>query len=33
VAADDYLDNGDLVVGGDEALAIEVLEVLRAFVE
>ena len=33
VAADDYLDNGDLVVGGDEALAIAVLEVLRAFVE
>lgn len=33
VAADDYLDIGDLVVGGDEALAIAVLEVLRAFVE
>ena len=33
VAADDYLDDGDLVVGGDEALAIAVLEFLRAFVE
>jgi uncharacterized protein (TIGR03083 family) len=33
VAADDYLDDGDLVVGGDEALAIVVLELLRAFVE
>ncbi len=33
VAADAYLDDGDLVVGGDEALAIVVLEVLRAFVE
>ena len=33
VAADEYLDDGDLVVGGDEALAIVVLEVLRAFVE
>ena len=33
VAADAYLDDGDLVVGGDEALAIVVLEVVRAFVE
>ncbi len=33
VAAEDYLDDGDLVVGGDEALAIIVLELLRAFVE
>jgi len=33
VAADAYLDDGDLVVGGDEALAIVVLEHLRAFVE
>ena len=31
--ADTYLDDGDLVVGGDEALAIVVLEHLRAFVE
>jgi uncharacterized protein (TIGR03083 family) len=33
VAAESYLDDGDLVVGGDEALAIVVLELLRAFVE
>lgn len=33
VAADAYLESGDLVVGGDEALAIVCLEVLRAFVE
>jgi uncharacterized protein (TIGR03083 family) len=33
VPADAYLDDGDLVVGGDEALAIVVLELLRAFVE
>lgn len=33
VAAGSYLDDGDLVVGGDEALAIVVLEFLRAFVE
>jgi uncharacterized protein (TIGR03083 family) len=33
VPADAYLDGGDLVVGGDEALAIAVLEHLRAFVE
>jgi uncharacterized protein (TIGR03083 family) len=33
VPADAYLDDGDLVVGGDEALAILILQVLRAFVE
>jgi len=33
VPADVYLDDGDLVVGGDEALAILVLQLLRAFVE
>lgn len=33
IAAEAYLDDGDLVVGGDEALAIAVLELLRAFVE
>lgn len=33
VAADVYLEDGSLVVGGDEALAIAVLQVLRAFVE
>jgi uncharacterized protein (TIGR03083 family) len=33
VPADAFLDDGNLVVGGDEALAIVVLEHLRAFVE
>jgi uncharacterized protein (TIGR03083 family) len=33
VPADVYLDEGELVVGGDEALAILILQVLRAFVE
>ena len=33
VPADAFLDDGNLVVGGDEALAILVLEHLRAFVE
>lgn len=33
VAADTYLDDGSLVVGGDEGLAISCLELLRAFVE
>jgi hypothetical protein len=33
VPADQFLDEGDLVVGGDEALAILILQVLRAFVE
>ena len=33
VPADVLLESGDLVVGGDEALAILVLQVLRAFVE
>ena len=33
VAAESFLDDGDLVVGGDEALAVVVLELLRAFVE
>lgn len=33
VPADVLLENGDLVVGGDEALAILVLQVMRAFVE
>ena len=33
VPADVFLDDGDLVVGGDEALAILILQVLRAFVE
>lgn len=33
VPPDVYLEDGDLVVGGDEGLAIVVLQVLRAFVE
>lgn len=33
VPAAAYLDNGDLVIGGDEGLALTVLEHLRAFVE
>jgi len=33
VPADQFLDEGELVVGGDEALAILILQVLRAFVE
>ncbi len=33
VPADAFLDDGNLVVGGDEALAIVVLEHMRAFVE
>jgi uncharacterized protein (TIGR03083 family) len=33
VPADVVLDEGELVVGGDEALAILILQVLRAFVE
>lgn len=33
VSADTFLDDGNLVVGGDEALAIAVLEHVRAFVE
>jgi uncharacterized protein (TIGR03083 family) len=33
VPADAFLDDGNLVVGGDEGLAIVVLEHLRAFVE
>ena len=33
VPADVFLENGDLVVGGDEVLAILILQVLRAFVE
>jgi uncharacterized protein (TIGR03083 family) len=33
VPADAFLDDGNLVVGGDEALAIVVLQHLRAFVE
>jgi uncharacterized protein (TIGR03083 family) len=33
VAADHYLDDGNLVVGGDEDLAITVLEHIRAYVE
>lgn len=33
VPADVFLDEGELVVGGDEALAILILQLLRAFVE
>jgi hypothetical protein len=33
VAATSYLDDGNLVVGGDEDLAIAILEHLHAFVE
>jgi hypothetical protein len=33
VPASAYLDDGSLVVGGDEGLALTVLEHLRAFVE
>ena len=33
VSADTYLENGDLVVGGNEGLALAVLEHLQAFVE
>ena len=33
VAASSYLDDGNLVIGGDEGLALAILENLRAFVE
>jgi uncharacterized protein (TIGR03083 family) len=33
VAAEHYLDDGNLVIGGDEGLALEVLRAIRAYVE
>jgi hypothetical protein len=33
ISAGAFLDDGNLVIGGDEAIALAVLEHLRAFVE
>jgi hypothetical protein len=33
IAADTYLDDGDLVVGGDEELAVAILRHIRAYAE